>query len=135
VDPPQAMAHHRVDGCPDGAVAQGRVWSRRVVDDVAHTTVVTPARDAASGLEEVTAVGWFHARSSHEAMLPTPNMTQLSSRVCGMSVTAENQCRWGFLLTTTAIFSPWTTPSTTRSSARIRRYVLLSSCLFCEADL
>jgi len=84
-DPPQAMAHHRVDGCPDGAVAQGRVWSRRVVDDVAHATCVTPARDEASGLEEVTAVGVVHARSSHEAMLPTPNMTQLSSRVCGMS--------------------------------------------------
>jgi len=85
VDPPPAMAPHRVDGCPDGAVAPGRGWSRRVVDEVAHATCVTPARDEASGREEVTAVGVVHARSAHEAMLPTPNMTQLSSRVCGMS--------------------------------------------------
>jgi hypothetical protein len=68
------------------------VWSSRVVDDVAQATFVTPARDEASGLEDVTAVGGFHDLSSHEEMLPTPNMTQLSSRVCGMSALPQ-PCR------------------------------------------
>ena len=86
VETPQAIAHHRVDRVPDGELAHVRVLWRRLVSDVAHAKFVNHARDEASVSSDVTAVGWFHDLSSQEEILPPPKMTQISSRVCGMSV-------------------------------------------------
>ena len=84
VDKSQAIAHHRFDGFPDGEVSHFRVLLRCEVDDVANTTFVTHAPDEAKVIEDLTALGLFHDFSSQEEILPTPKVTQVSSRFCRM---------------------------------------------------
>jgi hypothetical protein len=86
IDTSQAMAHHGFDRFPDGEVAQFRVLSRRVINDIAQAKCVTHARGEAEVIEGVTAVGLFHQCSSPEEMLPPPKIMQIPSRGCGMSV-------------------------------------------------
>jgi hypothetical protein len=57
----------------------------RVVNDLANAKFVKHARDAAEVISGLTAGGVFHKFSSQEELLPTPRITQIPSRVCGMS--------------------------------------------------
>jgi hypothetical protein len=56
MDTPQALAPHRVDGFPDGAVAHVRVWGRRLVKDVAQATFVEPASHQAEVIPNLARV-------------------------------------------------------------------------------
>jgi hypothetical protein len=86
IDTSQASEHQGFDRFPDGEVAHFRVLLGRFVNDIAHAKFVTHARDEAEVIEGLTAVGLFHKCSSQEEILPTPRITQIPSRVCGMSV-------------------------------------------------
>jgi hypothetical protein len=85
LDKSQAIEPHGFDRFPDGEVAHFRVLLGRFVNDIAHAKFVKHARDEAEVIEGLTAVGVFHQFSSPEEILPTPRITQIPSRVCGMS--------------------------------------------------
>jgi hypothetical protein len=99
IDKPQTIAPHRFDSFPDGEVAHCRVLWHRFVNDVANAKFVKHARHEAKMIEAVTPVGLFHVLSSQEEILPTPKITQIPSRVCGMSalcaVASHQSDVWG----------------------------------------
>jgi len=92
MDTSQAIAHQGFARFPDGEVAQFRVLWGRIIHDIAHGKFVTHARDEAEVIEGVTAVGLFPKFSSQEEIRPTPRITQIPSRVCGMSVLPHRSC-------------------------------------------
>jgi hypothetical protein len=57
----------------------------RLVHDIAQAQVVQPAGDEAEVIDGLTAVGWCQQFSAQAEIRPTPRMTPMPSRGCGMS--------------------------------------------------
>jgi hypothetical protein len=57
----------------------------RLVHDIAQAKCVQPARDEAEVIDGLTAVGLCHPFASQAEIRPTPRMTPMPSRGCGMS--------------------------------------------------
>ena len=88
IDTPQTLESHGFDRLTHGEVLHVGVLLRRVVHD-AIAKFVTHARDKAKLIHDLTTVGLFQVISAPEEILPTPIITPLPSRVCGMSVLEE----------------------------------------------
>jgi hypothetical protein len=57
MDQPQAIAHHRLDGFPDGQVSHFRVVSGRLIDDLTHAECVAHSRHKAEVIQYLATVG------------------------------------------------------------------------------